>query len=60
MTKSEHFAKPIAFERWPIFKMLSFLEYLAFFGADFCTEQLQMTCRMDFYMFFGMLIFDKK
>ena len=33
--------------------MLSFLEYLVFFGAVFCTEQLQMISRMDFDMFFG-------
>ena len=28
----------IAFARWPIFKMFSFLEYLVFFGAVFCLE----------------------
>ena len=26
----------------------------------FCTEQLEMICRMDFHMFFGILIFDRK
>ena len=26
--------------------------------AVFCTEQLEMICRMDFDMFFGILIFD--
>ena len=40
-----------------VFKMLSFLEYLVFFGAVFCTEQLGMICRMDFDMFIGILIF---
>ena len=40
--------------------MLSFLEYLVFFGAVFCTEQLQMICRMDVDMLFGILIFDPK
>ena len=25
---------------WPIFNMISFLEYLVFFKAVFCTEQL--------------------
>ena len=40
--------------------MLSFLEYLVFFRAVFCTEQLSMICRMDFDMFFGILIFDPK
>ena len=40
--------------------MLSFLEYLVFFGAVFCIEQLLMICRMDFDMFFGILIFEPK
>ena len=40
--------------------MLSFLEYLVFFGAVFCTEQLYMICRMDFDMFFDILIFEPK
>ena len=30
------------------------------FGAVFCTEQLEMICRMDFDMCFGILIFDPK
>ena len=30
----------IGFALWPMFKMVSFLEYLVFFGAVFCTEQL--------------------
>ena len=40
--------------------MVSFLEYLVFFGAFSCTEQLEMICRIDFDMFFGILIFDPK
>ena len=40
--------------------MVSFLEYLVFFEAGFCTEQLEMICRMDFDMFFGILILDPK
>ena len=40
--------------------MVSFLEYLVFFGAVFCTETLSMICRMDFDMFLGILIFDPK
>ena len=40
--------------------MVSFLEYLVFFRAVFCTEQLEMTSRIDFDMFFGILIFDLK
>ena len=31
VTQTDHFAKSIAFARWPIFKMVSFLEYLCFF-----------------------------
>ena len=30
------------------------------FWSGFCIEQLQMMCRMDFDMFFGILIFDPK
>ena len=40
--------------------MLSFLEYLMFFGAVLCTEQLQMIFKMDFGTFFGILTFDPK
>ena len=45
---------------WPIFKMLSFLEYLVVFGAVFCTQNLEMICRLHFDMFFGILIFEPK
>ena len=48
----------IGFPRWPIFKLVSFLQYLVFFRADFCTEQLYCACRMVFRMFFAFLIFD--
>ena len=40
--------------------MVSFLEYLMFFRAVFCTEPLQVICLMDFHMFFGILFFDSK
>ena len=40
LTQADHFAKSIAFARWPIFKLVYFLEYLVFFAAVFCTEQL--------------------
>ena len=40
--------------------MVSFLEYLVFFKAVFCTEQLQMISRIDFDMVFIILIFDAK
>ena len=60
MTQSDDFAKAIAFAWWPIFKIVWLLEYLAFFGAVFCTQQLKMIFRMDFDMFFGILIFDPK
>ena len=42
------------------FQNVSFLEYLVFFRAVFRSEQLQITCKMDFDMFFGILIFDPK
>ena len=42
------------------FKMVSFLEYLVFFGAVFFTEQLYIICRTQFERFFGILIFDPK
>ena len=35
LTQSEDFAWAIGFGLWPIFKMVSFLEYLVFFGAAF-------------------------
>ena len=35
-----HLAKAIAFARGPIFKIVSFLEYLVFFRTVFYTEQL--------------------
>ena len=37
LTQTDHFVK--AFARWPIFKTVSFLEYLVFSQAVFCTEQ---------------------
>ena len=40
--------------------MVSFLEYFVFFGAAFCTEQLEMIRRIDFHMFSEILIFDPK
>ena len=64
LTETEHFTKSIplargiAFARWPIFKFVSFLEYLVFFQAVFETEQLYRSCRMIFGMFLAFLIFD--
>ena len=58
--QSEDFVKAIAFAWWVIFKMVSFLECLVFFEAVFCTAQVEMICRIDFDMFFGILIFDPK
>ena len=43
-------AKAIHFARWPIFNMVSFLEYLVFFRAVFCTELVQCEYRIDFDM----------
>ena len=33
---------------------------LSVFSSGFCKEILEITCRMDFDMFFGILIFDPK
>ena len=38
LAQIKYFAKAIDFARWPIFKIVSFLEYLVFFRAVFCTE----------------------
>ena len=54
------FAKAVAFAWWAILKRVSFFEYLVFFEAVFCIEQLEIICGMDFDMFFGILIFDPK
>ena len=40
--------------------MVSFLKYLVFLAAVFCTEQLQIICRIDFDIFFEISIFDPK
>ena len=40
--------------------MVLFLKYLVFFEAVSCTEELSVICRMDFEMFFGILIFEPK
>ena len=54
------FCMTIAFAWWPIFKMLSFLEYLVFFKQFFWTQLVEMICRMDFNLFFGILVFYPK
>ena len=58
LTQTSHFGKVIGFGKWLIFKMVSFLEYLVFFRAVFCTQLLKCGSRIDFCMFFGILIFD--
>ena len=60
LMQSKDFAWAIAFAWWPILKIISFLEYLVFFGAVFCREQLLMICRMDFDMCFVILTFEPK
>ena len=40
LTQTDHFAKAIAFARWPIFKIVSFVDYLVFSQAVLCPEQL--------------------
>ena len=54
LAKIEYFAKAIAhakaidFARWPIFNMVSFLEYLVFFRAVSSKKLLQCEYRIDF------------
>ena len=40
--------------------LISPILILVFFGAVFCTERLEMICRIDFDMFFGIFMFDQK
>ena len=57
LAEIEYFAKAIAhakaidFARWPIFHMISCLEYLVSFQAVFFTELLQCKYRIDFDIF---------
>ena len=46
-----HFAWAIDFPKWRIFIMLSYLDYLVFLHAVFCTEQLCCFCRIIYGMF---------
>ena len=52
------FAWATAFAGWPIFKIVSFLEYLLFFEAGFRIEQLYCPCRLIFGMFLAFSLFD--
>ena len=58
MTQTAHFPKAIAPAIWPIFNIISFLEYLVFFRSVFSTEQFQYSCRMVFRLFLTYLSFD--
>ena len=64
LTQTDHFAKAIAFSwaiafaRWLIFKVVSFLQYLVFFRAVFYSEEVCCSCRIVFRMFLAFLIFD--
>ena len=64
LTQTDHFAKAITFTwaigfvKCPIFKIVSFLEYLVFFRKVFCTEQLSWSPRIVSRMFLAFLIFD--
>ena len=40
LAQRRNFAWAITFGKWPIFKMVLFLEYLVFFRGSFCTELL--------------------
>ena len=46
LTQTDHFAEAIAFARWPIFKFVSYLEYLAsfkrFFAQNNCNVLLEL------------------
>ena len=54
--KIGHLAKAIAFARWPIFKIVLFLECLVFFLAfSFCCiEQLQCSFRVIYRIFLAL------
>ena len=64
LTQTEYFSKAIgfawaiAFARWSIFKIVSFLEYLVFFPALFYTEQLSSSFTTVLRMFLAIFIFD--
>ena len=55
--QSDHFAKAIAFawavafERWPIFQIVSFLEYLVFFRAVFAQNKFNVPLEWFFACF---------
>ena len=49
--KHAHFPWAIDLPKWRIFKMLSYLDYLLFWQAVFCTEQLYAFRRIIFSMF---------
>ena len=51
MTQTDNLAWAIGFAKWPFLKMVSFLEYLVFFGAVFFTELLKCGCRINFCIF---------
>ena len=40
LIETDHFAKGIASARWPVLKMVPFVEYLEFFRPVFSTEEL--------------------
>ena len=59
LTQADHFDKAIAFAKWPILKMVSFLEYLVFFRAVFLHRATLMCLKNGFlHFFFGILILD--
>ena len=54
--KATAFAWAIAFARWPILKMVSFLEYLVFFGAVFSQTNYNVVVESVFSCFLHFLI----
>ena len=49
--KAIAFAWAIAFARWPIFKMVSFLKHLVFFGAFFAETNYNVVVESFFSCF---------
>ena len=57
LTPTDHFAKAIAFARWPIFKLVSFLEYVVFFSNRFLHRTTLIFSQNGFSHVFGIFNF---
>ena len=67
LTQTDHFAKAldfawaIGFGRWPIFKIVSFPEYLVFVRTAFCTDRRTVMLMWNsFCLVFGIFNFSPK